>query len=166
MKRVNMLLAAAGALGLSTQAFAATVDLGEIPAEQSVGGSLSFSGTGAEVADSWSFTLTQDLNTAIVFDSADLDGVYGIADFLVASAAAADMSFDYSAEDNSYSFTGLLPAGTYQIDVSGTTSGALGGGYDMLVGASAAAVPLPAPLGLFASGIFALGALRRRSAAG
>jgi hypothetical protein len=162
MKHVSCAIAALAALGLSAQALATTVDFGAIDPGDSEGASVFYGAMGAAIDDTWSFTLTSDSQAALIFDSADLSGFYGIADFLV---SAAGMAFDYNATDNTYTFTGLLPAGDYTIDVSGVTNGLLGGQYDVSVGALALApVPLPAPLALLASGLFAIGAIRRRRA--
>jgi hypothetical protein len=165
MKNVSCVIAALAALGLSAQASAAAVDLGDIAPGESQGASLFYGQMGVSIDDSWTFTLTEDSLAALVFDSADLAGFYGIADFLVAAADDVGMALAFDASDNSYSFSGVLPAGTYTIDVSGLTSGVLGAQYDVSVGAlPAAAVPIPAPFALLASGLFGIGAIRRRQA--
>ena len=164
MKKVSCAIAMLGALGLSAQAFATSIDLGDIAPGESQGASLFYGVMGTPVDDSWTFTLTEDSNAALVFDSADLTGFYGIADFTVAAAdPASGIVFDYDAGDNLYSFAGSLAAGTYTINVSGMTSGVLGGQYEVQAGALApAAVPIPAPFALLASSLFGLGAIRRR----
>jgi hypothetical protein len=165
MKNVSCAIAALAALGLSAQALASSIDLGDIAPGDSQGASLFYGQAGVPIDDSWTFTLTEDSQAALVFDSADLAGFYGIADFLVAAADDLGMVFAYDASDNSYSFSGALPAGTYTVDVSGLTSGVLGGQYEVAVGAlPAAAVPIPAPFALLASGLFGIGAIRRRQA--
>ena len=164
MKRVLGAMGALAVCGLSASALATTVDLGEISGGQSVGSSLFYGDPGVTISDTWSFTLNQSLVTAIVLDSAELAGFYGISDFAVDSGDAG-LAFAFDDHDNSYTFSGLLPAGTYDLTVSGITNGALGGQYEVSVGALSA-VPLPAPIALLASGIFGLGALRRRRSGG
>jgi|SRR5678815_2783477 len=165
MKNVSCAIAALAALGLSAQALATNVDLGDISPGESNGASLFTGQMGASIDDSWTFTLTEDSQAALVFDSADLAGFFGIADFLVAAPDDQGIAFVFDAADNSYSFSGSLSAGTYTINVSGLTSGALGGQYEASVGAlPAAAVPIPAPFALLASGLFGIGAIRRRQA--
>jgi hypothetical protein len=164
MKRVLGAIGAVAACGLSASALAATVDLGDISAGESNGSSLFYADPGVHINDTWSFTLSQSLVTAIVLDSAELAGFYGISDFAVDDGGAG-LDFAFDSHDNSYSFSGLLAPGTYNLTVTGTTNGALGGEYEVAVG-SQAAVPIPAPIALFGSGIFALGALRRRRSGG
>jgi hypothetical protein len=143
---------------------ATAVDLGDIAPGESQGASLFYGQMGVAIDDSWTFTLTEDSQAAMVFDSADLAGFYGIDNFVVA-ASDGSISFDYDSSDNSYSFAGALAAGTYTINVSGLTSGVLGAQYEAAVGAlPAAAVPIPAPFALLASGLFGIGAIRRRQA--
>ena len=160
MKRVLGALGALALCGVSASALATAVDLGDISAGESNGSSIFYSDPGVAISDTWTFTLTQDLQTAIVLDSAELGGFYGISDFAVEGSDDA-LAFAFDASDNSYAFSGVLPAGTYELSVTGTTNGALGGQYEVAVG-GLAPVPIPAPVALLASGIFALGAMRRR----
>lgn len=146
-------------VGLTMLAFAAgshaaSVDLEEVGAGDLVGGSLFFD-SGTVIEDEWSFTLTGDFFTAISVDSNDLEPVFQIGDFSVTSP---DLAFEFNEADNSYSFTGQLMAGTYTFNVSGLTEGTLGGQYEVLVGA----VPLPLPIYMLGTSLFALLAVGRR----
>jgi hypothetical protein len=118
--------------GLGAQASATTVDFGEISAGESQGDSLFYPAPATSIDDTWVFTLTETLLTAIVIDSADI-------------------SFSFNAEDNAYTFTGVLPAGVYDFNVTGLTSGQLGGEYEVIVGA--VAVPVPAAIWLFSGAL-------------
>jgi hypothetical protein len=154
MKRgLLSVIAGLAILGLSTAASAASVDLGDISAGDSNGSSLFYSDSGLAVTDTWSFTLTESLLTAIVVDSADFAPFFGIANFNVSSGNIG--AFAYDASDNSWSFSGQLAAGDYSFDVSGTTSGALGGEYEVLVG-GVTPVPLPPAFWLMATALVAL----------
>lgn len=158
------LLGTIGALvlfGLGTQANATSVDLGSISAGDSNGSSVFYSSPGINIDDTWTFTLTEDLLTAIVIDSADLVPFFSIED-LSATDASGSISFTYDASDNSYTFSGVLPAGDYSFGVTGLTAGSLGGEYEVAVGGLApTTVPAPAAFWLFSG---ALLLLRRRTA--
>jgi hypothetical protein len=157
------LLGTIGALvlfGLGAQANATSVDLGSISAGDSNGSSVFYSSPGINIDDTWSFTLTEDLQTAIVIDSADLVPFFSIED--LSATDGADISFEYDASDNKYTFVGVLSAGDYSFNVTGVTAGSLGGQYEVSVGGLApAAVPAPAAFWLFSG---ALLLLRRRTA--
>jgi hypothetical protein len=140
-------------LGFSTAASAASVPLGAISAGDSNGGSLFYGDSGVVFSDSWTFTLTEDLQTAIVVDSADFAPWFGIDGLTVTSSDG--MSFDFNASDNSYTFSGVLAAGDYSFDVTGTTSGVLGGEYEVIVG-GVTPVPLPPAFWLMATALVAL----------
>jgi hypothetical protein len=147
------------ALGLGAQASATTVDLGEIAANTSAGDSLFYSTPATSIDDTWTFTLTETLNTAIIIDSADLAPFFGIAD-LTATSSSGAITFVYDAGDNSYSFSGELAAGAYDFNVTGTTNGKLGGEYEVIVGAQPVA-PVPVPAGLWLLSSAMLFVLRR-----
>jgi hypothetical protein len=163
MERKALLGAAATLLlAVSGTSWATTVDLGDVAPGESVGSSLFYGQNGTAVDDTWIFTLTASVQfAAVVVDSADLEPAFGIADFVV-SDPSGTLSFDYDSSDNSYGFSGLLAAGTYQFTVTGTTSGQLGGGYDLLVGGTSASVPLPATSWLLFAAMSFLPAMRRK----
>jgi len=144
-------VAAVVLFGLGARAYATTVDLGDISAGDSNGAALFVSTPATSIDDTWSFTLTETLLTAIVIDSADLAPFFGI-DGLGAAGSDPAISFAYDVADNAYTFTGVLAAGTYDINVTGTTSGVLGGQYDVTVG-GVTAVPAPAAFWLFSGAL-------------
>jgi hypothetical protein len=152
-------VAAVVLFGLGARASATTVDLGEISAGESNGGAHFVSTPATSIDDTWSFTLTETLLTAIVIDSADLAPFFGI-DGLTAVGSDASISFAYDVDDNAYTFTGVLAAGTYDFNVTGTTSGSLGGQYEVIVG-GVSAVPVPAAFWLFSGALLLV--LRRTS---
>ena len=147
------------ALGLGGQASATIVDFGEISANESVGDSAFYSTPATSIDDTWMFTLTETLNTAIIIDSADLAPFFGIAD-LSATSSSGLINFVYDADDNSYSFSGELPAGSYDFNVTGFTNGKLGGEYEVIVGAQPVA-PIPVPAGVWLLSSALLFVLRR-----
>jgi hypothetical protein len=157
------LLGTIGALvlcGLAAQASATTVDLGSISAGDSTGSSVFYSSPGININDTWNFTLTEDLQTAIVIDSADLAPFFSIEG--LSATDGADISFEYDASDNKYTFVGNLSAGDYSFNVTGLTTGSLGGQYEVSVGGlTQTTVPVPAAFWLFSG---ALLLLRRRTA--
>jgi hypothetical protein len=151
------LLGTIGALvlfGLGAQASANTVDLGAISAGDSVGNAAFFSSPGTSIDDTWTFTLTEALLTAITIDANDLVPFFRIDDL---SAASDDplIAFDYNSDDNQYSFVGVLPAGDYSVSVGGTVAGSLGGQYDISVG-GLAPIPVPGALWLFSGALLLL----------
>jgi hypothetical protein len=151
------LLGTIGALvlfGLGAQASATTVDLGSLSANESNGGSLFYSSPGVSIDDSWTFTLTEALLTAITIDANDLIPFFQI-DNLTAGSPDPLITFDYDSHDNQYSFTGVLPAGDYSVSVGGMVAGSLGGQYDVLVG-GLAPVPVPGALWLFSGALLLL----------
>jgi hypothetical protein len=158
------LLGTMGALvlfGLAAQANATSVDLGSISAGDSTGSSVFYSSPGINIDDTWNFTLTEDLQTAIVIDSADLVPFFSIEN-LSATDGSGSITFEYDASDNKYTFVGNLSAGDYSFNVTGLTTGSLGGQYEVSVGGLApATVPAPAAFWLFSG---ALLLLRRRTA--
>src|SRR5262245_52678330 len=101
-------------LGLGAQASATSMDLGDLSANETNGGSLLYGTPNTTIDDTWTFTLTEALLTGIVIDANDLAPFFGI-DGLTASGSSNLISFTYDAGDNSYSFTGQLPAGDYSI---------------------------------------------------
>jgi hypothetical protein len=110
-----------------------------------------YSTPATSIDDTWTFTLTESLTTAIVIDSADLAPFFGIAD-LTATSSSGAISFEYDASDNSYSFSGELAAGDYDFNVTGVTNGKLGGEYEVIVGGQPLQpVPVPAAFWLFSS---------------
>lgn len=148
-------------LGVGSTAGAATVDLGIVANGGFVGGSL-LAGSGASIADQWTFTIEQDLYTAISIDSNDAEPFFEIADFVVSSGSDA-ITFTYDAGDNAYAFDGALAAGIYTIDVTGNVSGDFAGQYDVLIGTSA--IPVPAAVWLFGSALLGLMTSGRRNMA-
>jgi hypothetical protein len=100
-------VAAVVLFGLGARAYATTVDLGDISAGDSNGAALFVSTPATSIDDTWSFTLTETLLTAIVIDSADLAPFFGI-DGLGAAGSDPAISFAYDIADNAYTFTGVL----------------------------------------------------------
>ena len=155
-------IAALAIFAASATASATTVDFGTIAPGDSVSSSFYYAGTGVAVDDTWMFTLTSGATlAAVVVNAADLDPSFVLSDFVV-SDASGNLLFDYDDSDNSYGFTGVLGPGTYQFNVTGVTSGLLGGGYDVIVGGTAATVPLPATLWLMIAALGVLPAMLRR----
>jgi len=153
MKRSLLsVIAGLAILGLSTAASATSVDLGNISAGDSNGASLFYSDGGVVFSDTWSFTLTEDLQVAIIVDSADFAPWFGVDGLTITSSIG---PFDFNASDNSYTFSGVLDAGAYSFDVSGTTSGVLGGEYEVIVG-GVTPIPLPPAFWLMATALVAL----------
>jgi hypothetical protein len=152
--KMKLTLAALALFAFSAGASATTVDFGEISDGESTGASLFYSDDGLAISDTWTFTLAEDLFTAIVIDSAEMAPFFGIDD-LVATASSLDISFDYDPVDNKYTFTGLLAAGEYGFDVTGMTSGSLGGQYEVSVGGFAP-IPLPPALWLLSGALLFL----------
>jgi hypothetical protein len=150
------LLGTIGALvlfGLGAQASATAVDLGDISAGDSNGASVFYSTPGA-IDDSWTFTLTEALLTAITIDAHDLAPFFSI-EGLTAAADSILINFAYDAVDNQYSFVGELPAGDYAVAVGGMVAGSLGGQYEVSVG-GLAPVPVPGALWLFSGALLLL----------
>lgn len=158
MTKTIKALVATSLLGMASTAGAASVDLGSIAAGEFAGASL-LSPSGATIADEWTFTIDEDLLTAISLDSNDSAPFFGISDF-VATSPSTDIVFTYDASDNAYSFDGLLAAGTYTIDVTGLVTGDFAGQYDVLVGT--AVIPVPAAVWLFGSALLGMATTARR----
>lgn len=150
-------IAAICVMGLASAANAASVDLGSIGSGDFVGDSLIYD-AGIGFDDVWSFTLTDDLTTAISIDANDFAPAFEISDFLVVSD---DITFVFDAADNAYSSSSALAAGEYTFSVSGLVTGDFGGSYNVLVGA----VPVPAAVWLFGSALLGLAATGRRKVA-
>ena len=132
MKRsVLGVIAGLAILGLSTAASATVIDLGVIAPGGPNGASLFYADAGVAFSDTWTFRVPAELQVAIVVDSAEFARLFGIDSLTVSSA---DMAFHYVAADNSYRFLGVLPAGDYSFDVSGTTFGVHGAEYEVIVG--------------------------------
>jgi hypothetical protein len=148
-------IAAIALLGVSAGAGATVVDFGEISDGESTGASLFYSDPGTVIDDSWTFSLSSALFTAIVIDSADLVPFFAIED-LSAGSNSDLIEFTYDASDNQYEFSGLLAAGDYAISVGGVTGGSLGGQYQVSVGGTLTPIPLPPALWLMAGALFAL----------
>jgi hypothetical protein len=151
------LLGTIGALvlfGLGSQASAGVVDLGSISAGDSAGASVFFSSPGVTIDDSWTFSLTEALLTAITIDANDLVPFFSIEN-LTAAGSDPLIAFSYDALDNQYSFIGELPAGDYSVSVGGQVAGSLGGQYEVSVG-GLAPVPVPGALWLFSGALLLL----------
>ncbi|MEO0424657.1 MAG: hypothetical protein AAF184_20135, partial [Pseudomonadota bacterium] len=118
-------------------AHAATVDLGEIGADELVGDSLIYF-SGDTIDDTWTFTLAESLSTAISVVPNDFAPFFEISDLTVTSS---DVAFSFDVLTGAFSFAGLLPSGTYTFMVSGLATGDSGGQYQVLVGATS--IPLP-----------------------
>ena len=140
--------------GLGAQASATTFDLGDISAGDSNGNSVFYSSPGTAIDDSWTFTLTEALLTAITIDANDLAPFFSI-EGLTAAADSILINFSYDALDNQYQFVGELPAGDYAVSVGGTVAGSLGGQYEVSVG-GLAPVPVPGALWLFSGALLLL----------
>lgn len=161
MKKKLFWTIALALMGTSLGANATTVDLGELSAGDSVGESLFYSDSGVSIDDVWTFTLTESLNTAITIDANDLEPFFGITGF-TADSDSPDIEFTYDDADNQWTFVGTLGAGDYSIMVTGTTSGSLGGQYEVAVGGlPPSPIPLPPAFALFFGSLLLL--LRRRA---
>jgi hypothetical protein len=157
MRNYFRVLAAMCLLGTGSTAGAASVDLGTVAPGGFAGASLLFS-SGSSVVDDWTFTIDSALMTAISFDSNDTDPFFGISGFTVSSADVGP--FLFVPADNAWSFSGVLAAGTYVIDVVGAVTGSFAGQYNALVGTSP--VPVPAAFWMFGSGLLGLVLVSRR----
>ena len=144
-------------LGASGTAAATVVDFGTIGPGDSMGSSLFYSESGVAIADTWTFAIEQTLLVAIAIDANDLVPFFEIADLL---AVGDSLTFEYNAVDNQYTFVGNLAAGSYSFDISGLTTGMLGGQYEVSVGGLA--IPLPAGLWLLGAAMLTLCSTRRR----
>lgn len=140
-------------------AHSATVDLGEIGADDLFGDSLIYF-SGETVGDTWTFTLTEALGAAISVVPNNFAPFFEIADLAVSSP---DVALSFDGLSGAFSFAGLLPAGDYSFMVSGVATGDSGGQYQVLVGATS--IPLPLSAFLLGSALLALLVTRRRSPA-
>lgn len=143
---------------VGAMAHAATVDLGEIGADQLVGDSLIYF-SGEVIDDTWTFTLNESLSTAISVVPNDFAPFFEITDLTVSSP---EVAFSFDGLTGAFSFAGLLPSGTYTFMVSGVATGDSGGQYQVLVGATS--IPLPLSGFLLGCALVGLIATRRRSA--
>ena len=146
---------------------AATVGLGELAPGQLAGGSLLSSGN--TVDDIWTFALTEEVET-IVYVYLEV-GEAG-SPFTDLVATSPDFDFELTGgvldgDDEGYFFEGLLPAGTYEVLVTGALLPPenLGDFQDREYFFVVAAVPLPLSVWLMGSALFGLLALGRRRAA-
>jgi hypothetical protein len=147
---------------------AATIDLGDVTdsSNSSFGGALGFFQPPTVISDDIKFTVTNPSfvsgtisNLELAFGPFTLLGITGF----TASFLGNPLTL---APDGSFSIAGILAAGDYLINITGTTSGFFGGAYFAEV--AAATAPIPGALLLFMTAIGGMGFLglrRRRNAA-
>lgn len=110
--RIKRLFAIVAFSFLTANSFAAPVDLGMISSP----GHQLFQGISANIdgtfSSSWVFSLEDSSVVSIAVDSFDLPGVFSVLDPL-------DLTIDFAVSSTPGSFSGILGAGTHQIDVFG-----------------------------------------------
>ncbi len=144
-------------LGSSTNAGTLT----EISGSNDYDASMLHNGT--SFIDYWTLAITENpaANTSISFTDFTVAGLFDIT-----FTSGSGLTFT-STNDNSYVFEGPLSTGTYNIILSGNTSGLLGGLYSIELNATPTAAPVPIPPAalLFGSALIGLAGLRRKKAA-
>jgi len=159
MKKVWLSFFSVLLLAAGSSAWSATISLGSVGAGDLVGDGVVKIKSPVAFADEWTFTLTDNLIVSISVDANDSPPSFNISNFLVISDSPL-IVFSFQAADNRYSFDGVLPADTYTFDVTGVSSGSIGGSYIGTVGATL--VPIPAAAWLFGSALLGLVAVGRR----
>lgn len=158
MKRFMMALVGAVLViaGAQVSAHAATIPLGDITDStgEAFGGSLAFF-TPQPVNDDVTFSITNTSTisgslTNLVFNvTIPFFGTFSI---LNISGLSATLVGPLTIDSNgNFSYAGVLAAGNYLINVTGTTTGILGGAYHIAV--TAATTPIPGALLLFMTAI-------------
>jgi hypothetical protein len=167
MALVGAVLVIAGA---QVSAQAATIPLGDITDNtgEAFGGSLAFF-TPQPVNDDITFTITNEsfisgtLTNLVINVTLPFFGTFSI---LNISGLSATLVGPLTIDSNgNFSYAGVLAAGNYLINVTGTTTGILGGAYHIAV--TAATTPIPGALLLFMTamgGMAGVAGWRRRRA--
>ena len=145
-------------LAFAPDAQGLTIELGSVSAGDIVGDQRIVHSVGVPTAfsDTWNFSLTDDLLTGVVVDVQTPTPLVALS---FDSVISADFMFDEVEPGAAYVFLGGLPAGDYSFDVTGTTEGALGGAYQVTVGAI---VPEPGAASLLCLALLLGAAARRR----
>ncbi len=114
---------------------------------------------GTTFTDHWTLEITETpaAFVELVFSNFQLTDVLDLS-----FTGGSGVSFT-STDDDYYRFDGTLSPGSYNITISGLTSGSWGGSYKIEL--NAAPVPIPPAALLFGSALIGLAGLRRRKAA-
>jgi len=163
VKRFLMVLVGA-VLAISSMQFsaeAATYDLGDVTdtSNNSFGGELGFFLPPTPIADDIEFTLSAPAvvtgtltNIALGFGPFSLLDISG----LTVSFGGTPLTLDPS---GNFTIAGMLAAGSYLLEITGTTAGFFGGAYNIAVSAT---TPIPGALLLFITALGGLGFARFR----
>ena len=124
--------------------------------------------------DTFTFTIASGDVAAAAAIKLDISfgnlSVWGISNFLATSNSPA-LTFSATLDNANATIgyhSGLLTAGSYSFDVTGTTTGLNGGTYTAgftNLSANASAVPVPGAIWLFGSALFGFASLNRRKQA-
>ena len=109
----------------------------------------------------WKLDVDAANNNLYISFNNDKDPDNGVMDITGLTVAGAPEPSFTQVNDDLWVYKGSLAAGVYDINVSGTATGLLGGGYTAVM----APVPLPPAALLFGSALIGLAAMRRKKAA-
>jgi PEP-CTERM motif len=159
------LIAASALLAFAGASQATTYDMGTLAPADSFAGQSGVFGAGAAINDTWTFELTGAADASGLISRTFAKGVGGITGFaatIMGGSLATPASFwlNTTASSQTLEAAGMLGAGSYAINVMGTSTKA-NTRYSVLVDVTPA-VPEPGTYALMLAGLAAVGFIASR----